>query len=358
MKHLFTLLLLCGLLMSTDLRAQTIRRCNNNPGISGPNVYTSIQAAHDAAVSGDIIYVEPSLSTYGDLVCTKRLTIIGNGFFLTENTNDSFESRRSMVGVIRFNFGSANSVLKGISITGQIVLRANNITVNRCLIEGNIECDTQDTYTTITQCVLRGGSNRIYGYYSLVTITLNNNIIDFGQMAGFRNSSIINNIFTRRTAFEGIRNTTVANNIFVSEYLCNSCTQSPIIDLSNTTVNSPYTNSGLTISNNIVVFSGGPIAAYSLPTDNGNINNADLSTTFVSNVAVGNISVDKNYQLAPSSPARGIGTGGTDAGAFGGTTPYVLAGQPNVPIITNFTTSGAATPNTPLTVTVSVRSNN
>jgi hypothetical protein len=55
--------------------AQTIWRVNNTPSVTGPNIYTTVQAAHDAAL-GDIIYLEPSSTNspnhLGPLVCTKR----------------------------------------------------------------------------------------------------------------------------------------------------------------------------------------------------------------------------------------------------------------------------------------------
>ena len=78
-KSVLTLFLLALIAFGSD--GQTIRRCNNNPGVTGVNMYTTIQAAHDAAVAGDIIYLEPSSVSYGNLDARKRLTIIGNGYF-------------------------------------------------------------------------------------------------------------------------------------------------------------------------------------------------------------------------------------------------------------------------------------
>jgi len=69
-------------------------------------------------------------------------------------------------------------------------------------------------------------------------------------------------------------------------------------------------------------------------------------------------SEDAKFQLGASSPAAGIGTGGTNAGAFGGASPYVLSGLPPYPIITNFTTSGVGNTSVPLSVSVTVRGNN
>lgn len=67
---------------------------------------------------------------------------------------------------------------------------------------------------------------------------------------------------------------------------------------------------------------------------------------------------DSKFQLSATSPAKGIGTGGTDAGAFGGSSSYVLSGLPPYPIITNFANSGTGNSTTPLQVSVTVRGNN
>ncbi len=65
-------ILLCLLAFSFSTFAQTIRRVNNSPGITGANIYASAQSAHDAAIAGDIIYLEPSENTnYGDLIITQ-----------------------------------------------------------------------------------------------------------------------------------------------------------------------------------------------------------------------------------------------------------------------------------------------
>ena len=71
-SFLLVLLVLAGQLAS----AQTIRRVNNT-GVTGTNIYSTVQAAHDAATGGDIIYLEPSSISVGPLVCVKSLTIIG-----------------------------------------------------------------------------------------------------------------------------------------------------------------------------------------------------------------------------------------------------------------------------------------
>ncbi len=124
-------ILLCLLAFSFSASAQTIRRVNNNAGVTGVNVYTTIQAAHDAAVAGDIVYVEPSLSDYGSLTATKRLTIIGNGYNLNENTNTSFDKKESKITSFSFGIGSQNSVLMSIvsTATGANDISATGVTI-------------------------------------------------------------------------------------------------------------------------------------------------------------------------------------------------------------------------------------
>ena len=135
-KNYFILSILAILCLCTSVFAQTIRRCNNNAGITGLNVYTTIQAAHDAASDGDIIYVEPSNDDYGHLNSSKRLTIIGNGYFLDQNTNTPFNKLSSRIGNITFGAGSALTKLIGVIATG-VSLQADNITVSRCYLKSN-----------------------------------------------------------------------------------------------------------------------------------------------------------------------------------------------------------------------------
>ncbi len=70
--------LLCGL-----LSGQHLKRVNNNPG-ADPD-YATLQAANDAASNGDTIYVEGSPTNYDGADISKKLVIIGPGYFLTDN---------------------------------------------------------------------------------------------------------------------------------------------------------------------------------------------------------------------------------------------------------------------------------
>lgn len=371
---LFSLMIVA---FANQIFAQTIRRVNNYPGVSGTNVYTTIQQANDAASDGDIIYVEPTGQSVGSLNCTKQLTIIGNGYLLDQNPNTPFNKGSSIMGGITFDVGSSNSTLIGMDLlatgigTG-INVFSNNVTVTRCKLSGvNLLHNNLwlvPNNFTITRCLLNGSISYGYGPASGYTLAtghlIANNIFSSGgghSVQGLYNSVIVNNTFFSKLSGTGtgptngivynVANTSVSNNIFdFRDAHANSFAYS---------TNDAQIYANNTLSNNI------SLAQSGLPSDNGNINSANQLTVFqVENpwqydvFDRGYFDKDATYQLATNSPAKAIGTGGTDAGAFGGATPYVLSGLAPYPIITNFTTTGAGNNNVPLQVSITVRSNN
>lgn len=363
-KNYFTLGLIAVLIfcLFSTLHAQTIRRCNNNPGVTGVNLYTTLQAAHDAAAVGDIIYIEPSVTDYGSVDVRKRLTIIGNGYFLDKNANVSFDPRSSKISSITFDNGSANSILSGLEVgDGLIYINDVNITLTRCRLTrngGNIITfgvssnlvagqNSRGNNATITRCVIVGG---IVGQNSTTVSS------QFGY-----NCTITNNIHQGQIV--SITNTVIANNVYYSSIFggnvlsnLNGCSvTNNIYDARGSTSAVPFVSSGAgnTISNNICLGQAGT------PAGNGNVNFGDETLTFlVANPWPTITTEDVKFQLAAGSPAIGIGTGGTNAGAFGGANPYVLSGVPAYPVITNFTTTGVGNTATPLQVSVTVRSSN
>jgi hypothetical protein len=189
-----------------------------------------------------------------------------------------------------------------------------------------------------------------YGYNCIIT----NNIF-YGYIQTITNSAINNNILPYWVYTTGLLNNlngcTITNNIIDARSTA-----------FNTTIN--FVNGaglGNNISNNICL---GPAA---LPSGNGNISNTSGTTTsttdptntfLVANPWTTYNTEDSKFQLKIGSNAIGIGSGGIDAGAFGGTGPYVLNGLANIPQITSFSSSAVGNSTTPLNVTVTVRGNN
>src|SRR6187397_2990958 len=114
----------------TTCFGQTIRRVNNTGIPLGPNMYAKLQEAHNAASDGDIIYVEGSGTTYDNLVCTKKLTIIGPGYLLGENYTYFSDLRSANLGTVVFDPGSAGSSLIGCSSVS-VTVKVSNITLSR-----------------------------------------------------------------------------------------------------------------------------------------------------------------------------------------------------------------------------------
>ena len=77
-----TLVLFLLTLFSISVSGQTIWVADNNFNApTGTNVFSTIQAAVNAAAPGDIIQVQPSPNTYGNVTIDKQnLTLMGIGF--------------------------------------------------------------------------------------------------------------------------------------------------------------------------------------------------------------------------------------------------------------------------------------
>ena len=114
MRHKsLVLILFFGLIM---IYAQaTVWRVNNNSAISAN--FTSFTAAQNAAAPNDTLYFEGSSVSYGNIILTKPLTLIGPGYFLSENPQTQANKVTAKFGTIGFNTGSAGSTISGLDIS-------------------------------------------------------------------------------------------------------------------------------------------------------------------------------------------------------------------------------------------------
>jgi len=94
---------------------------------------------------GDTIHVEGSTVLYEAAMITKRLVIIGPGYFLTGNPKTSENVLESRIGRISLNAGSSNSQVIGLDIVSggnvadrYVYVSVSSITIKRCRIEGGI----------------------------------------------------------------------------------------------------------------------------------------------------------------------------------------------------------------------------
>lgn len=317
-----------------SLAQAKIWRVNNNTGVAAD--FTDLPAAVAAASAGDTIHLEASASSYSNIILTKRLVIIGPGYFFTDatpNPKTEFNTNVSSVSGITFNAGSEKSVVQGLSISSPYI-NADNIVLQRndigsyVYLAQSANCSTD----TIRQ-------NFIYGLVSSNATYTASNLM------------VYNNIFSGPPVqFSNVNQTTAyfINNLFVGGYTIQSanCTYQNNIMAGNSF--GSYQSSNI-FFNNIS-------NSNSLPSGNGNQNSVNFSNVFVGWSSGTGYSSDGRYVLKGGSPAIGAGSiNGTtvDDGPFGGPAPYVLSGMPPVPSIYALTVPSSVTYGT-TTINVSV----
>jgi hypothetical protein len=262
--------------------------------------FTSLSAAQTAAANGDTLYICGSVTSYGNLTLTKRLTLIGAGYFLSENPFTQANTYSSQLDALTCNSGSAGTLISGLA-TGGVNIYVNNITLKRNYIRSASTCINLSETTsniTIVQNYFKQDylSNTVNAAGNNQSLFIANNIF-YGnsynlQISATSFATIVNNVF--HTGSVIINNTVFQNNIMRSG-----------------TFTSGVNNS---VNNNI-----GNSTQFG--TANGNQSNVSMATVFT---LTG--STDAMYMLLSGSPALGAGLNGVDCGIYGGQTPMCFPG--------------------------------
>lgn len=297
------------LVLITNMADAGIWRVNNNAGISTD--YINFITASNAAADNDTLYMESSVTSYGNITLTKPLVIIGPGYFLTENPQTQANLNSAKLGTVIFNSTSAGSVILGMEITGQVTIISSNISIRHCRVASSIRINSTSSISNIllSQCFITGNINNLTGSAQVTNVLISNCYLGSGEIYFPVSYSgvISNNILRSTTGFypDGILN------VFNFNIINNIIYNGDVI-LNNSTVYNNLCN------------------ATQIPLINNNQQNIDMTQVFVG--STGN-STDGQYQLAGGSPAIVAGLEGVDCGFFGGNTPYVLSGLPPVPAI-------------------------
>lgn len=347
-KGKITIIVIAMVLVNVNAAFSTIRRVNNNSGVTGTNVYATFAAAYSAAVAGDTLLMEGSITSYGDVTLTKRLTIFGPGYDLNQNIETQASLLPATFGLVTFNVGSENSVISGCKIT-QVTVNANGVKVSRNFISNsNYQSPSVVLYTRSNIIIEQ---NSIWGWIGNETgqnpqVMIRNNIVGairFSEAvtAGMILNNTIPYVFTYHywglTYSIDVYGCTIMNNIVDG-------------------VNAGYgairfdATQNNTITYNLIMHPDPNNGVGSNNTFNVNMDLVFLSRT--------NTTVDKNWTLKPGSPAIGAGQNESTCGMTGGDFPYVLSGLPPIPHIYKFETTPAGNDQNPLQVKVSVKSQN
>ncbi|MBT4500350.1 MAG: hypothetical protein HOC74_21665 [Gemmatimonadetes bacterium] len=284
-------------IMATAVSAK-IWRVDSNTGNQAD--FSDLAQAHAGAESGDTLYVAGSLSEYADapkdsVHITKRLYIIGPGYFLQENFgNQSTILSATVKQHITFAKGSEGSLLTGMDV-GLVKVLADRVVIKRNRCNTLTLLGSATNVAVLQNFFYRGGASD----YS------------FQAYAGVRNVVVNNNYIHRPKGTEG----------------CCSFTNNVLDGAGGTLI-----ISRCILTNNIISSISSSGASQLLdPTRNilsNNIRALDDSDIFVESGTT-----DGQYKLRAGSSAIGAGVDGVDLGMFGGPEPYVLSGLTTLPSI-------------------------
>ncbi|MEO8770476.1 MAG: hypothetical protein ABI402_10340 [Ferruginibacter sp.] len=309
---------------------------SNVGGTAAYPVFNNLNDANSAANDGDTIHLEgipPGTNRYPAAIITKRLIIIGTGFFLDENINTSLNQYSSRIESVQFSSGSYGSKLIGVWIypSGALYIYTGAITIQRCKIDSRISI-YDSSFIPLSDIVIIGNFFDDNGSGSNSAIVMNSGNSPAGLI-------IKNNIFKRRLLLQ--YNTTVGtieqcdNNVFNAPnttllFNSNSC-HNNIIRADNVIVQVGTTNpTGVSYN------TSSPLSGLLGSASENNIY-VDMNTLFVSPVT----SSDGIYKLNPGSALGDDHV--TERGVFGGSARpyyYTLSGLPPIPIIYQMSGSG------------------
>lgn len=341
-------------LITFSLGAQTIITIDNNPGSN--TTYQNLQDAHDNANPGDIIYVQPSSTSYGNLTLDKALTIVGR--------SHSEPGKISSIGSI--NLRASNVTLKGLSISqlssnfngAPIPPPYSNLNIFECELNSTIQLGTstnQAASSNIDDIAVRGCvfQGNLYVYTDATDVLLSNNIFTNSQPFFVYNAAttvIANNIFRYWSNTINLYNyapsTTLLlfNNMFIFTWLSGNdasiAFQTGDFNLTN---NLTYHYGGGNV--NFSLSGGSFLDSFTLANTDPLFTNVDtsVSQSFADNSSYNpTVRVADDLTLQAGSPALTGGGGGSEIGLFNNGYNYQMLGNPNgVPTLDVISYDGA-----------------
>jgi len=309
-KFFFFICVFVSFLLSIQSYAAVITVDANHPSAG---MYKNLKDAHDAANSGDTILVYPFAGEYDAIEVTKKLRILGRGWFHVPGTNIA----TTISGSMKFSAGSEGSSLEGFRHAFKVYIDANNILIKRNDLD-YISVLSNHTGIIIMQNIFVTS----YFHHSLINLSNNNEVLITNNVINNHYNQIRNTCLGISASSDSIKINITYNLIYVARE--NDDNKALCI-----------TNSNYYVANNIIVsgkvspktslgFQNNICNSYQLEPSNGNIINVDINLVY-----------GESYKLKENSPAIGAGTNGTDIGIYGGSTPFVLGGYPSIPRIVN-----------------------
>ncbi len=315
------LFIVCGLIFGLSVSNATVWRVNSNPDANADFLHPQDAIDDDNVLPGDTLYLENGSFFHGVTTLNKKLTLIGPGYFLSENELSYAHPNPANVQRLDIIGGSSGSKISGVRIPQGIVVVPNNsdsiigIVIERSFIgrrggtghyfyslniaNNVINITVRNNYITSTSYGINlSGQNTTTNVYNNIILTSIGTIRALGQTGG---NNIYNNVLRGNSL--DVANSNVYNNIFVNP---NNTVHGINFSVSNSTFHRNITTQ--------LFVEGDPI-------DN-------LYGQIEEDIFILEGSPDAQWMLKEGSPAIGYGQNGVDAGAFGGPAKYVLSGLP------------------------------
>ena len=284
----------------------TILRVNNTTGSGAP--YSDLNAAIEAASAGDTIMIDGSPISYGDVTISKKLVLMGPGYWKVENGISSEGASSAQLKKVTIEKPADGLVLRGIYISNVLTIKAPNVVINRCLLDYYITLnDNTASKCIIHQNWLKGikGGQSSYPSYAQIT----NNI--------FVNGNYDETIYYLNEAYIAYNTFAFSYGSYADASSCTNCTFEKNIakkfgTMSTCSLIDNYTYENTQYTNR----------------------NTDLTI--------------KNQKIEDTDILAGV----TGRGAFAGDDPYVISGIPAGPNIEDITVPATVEQGNTLNVTI------
>ena len=326
MKRIFFLatVMACVLLTLPVMVYARSWRINNDVSRKASFVDINAACASDDVMDGDFLYLDPGCDITTEQNITKRVTVVGPGYFLADMAYVPAMIRAKLT------LSAEGVILTGLYSTNDFYIKANNVTIERCKVN-RIMWQGMGEYATIRQCYLIcvegdgawANSNSAY-------CTIENCVID-GKTS---------NISIQKFYSPTVRYNFVSNDYYtwhasvtsvVKDIVSGSITNNIIIMANDGSKNGVFENiTNCQVTNNILSCAPGTYPDYP--------NNTCIDTHEITGIFICEGNTDRYYEMTQNSLAAIHAVG-----PFYGLHPYVFSGLPyRHPYYTNVTVSPQA----------------
>ncbi|MGL1889281.1 MAG: hypothetical protein OCD76_22395 [Reichenbachiella sp.] len=363
---------------------------------TGDHIYSTLQAAHDAASAGDTIFIQPGPAPYGTITISKEIHLVGIGFALDKDM--PYYSRLDIVvwtNNIDGTSNASNSTISGLYLNSVIMRHGSggeftlsDVTIDNCLILGTSNYGiVSDVWTSggevpitnliISNCDIRGS---LYFQNVMTNTIIHGNLIrtniEFHNTSTSNTATISNNIIygaIRKEYLSGTMN--ILHNNFIGVKGTNNAFSTQLVNAAvsynifygRTPSVAAAGSTSVDFKDN--VFTGNisyETGDDQLPptgggTNTGLGNNPGVSPLF-NNVPILNTwETARDFSLQAESPAIENGSSGSDIGITGGVYPfqssnYTLITAPR-PTIQSFNTDAVINPGDNLNISITIKAN-